>query len=152
MSPPRNLSIFNHSANSVWLHWEPSLEPNGIIQHYGFRILELNTYTFRYQVVSASMYSTCVIMILDVCKLNSHASVYPRTHQMRLRKQNWVASDPIIHMKSVCAHSLEQEMGISTPCLWYLPPMNQVIHTHTSVCVTWSFRNHSNLLLKKIFR
>ncbi|XP_039510303.1 phosphatidylinositol phosphatase PTPRQ [Pimephales promelas] len=49
MSPPRNLSIFNHTANSVWLHWEPSLEPNGIIQHYGFRILELNTYTFRYQ-------------------------------------------------------------------------------------------------------
>ncbi|XP_067276105.1 phosphatidylinositol phosphatase PTPRQ isoform X2 [Pseudorasbora parva] len=49
MSPPRNLSIFNHSANSVWLHWEPSPEPNGIVQHYGFRILELNTYTFRYQ-------------------------------------------------------------------------------------------------------
>ncbi|XP_048024016.1 phosphatidylinositol phosphatase PTPRQ isoform X2 [Megalobrama amblycephala] len=49
MSPPRNLSIFNHTANSVWLHWEPSPEPNGIVQHYGFRILELNTYTFRYQ-------------------------------------------------------------------------------------------------------
>ncbi|XP_077049965.1 phosphatidylinositol phosphatase PTPRQ isoform X2 [Siphateles boraxobius] len=49
MSPPRNLGIFNHTANSVWLHWEPSPEPNGIIQHYGFRILELNTYTFRFQ-------------------------------------------------------------------------------------------------------
>ncbi|XP_052437936.1 phosphatidylinositol phosphatase PTPRQ isoform X2 [Carassius gibelio] len=49
MSPPHNLSIFNHTVNSVWLHWEPSPEPNGIIQHYGFRILELNTYTFRYQ-------------------------------------------------------------------------------------------------------
>ncbi|KAI7802135.1 putative phosphatidylinositol phosphatase PTPRQ-like [Triplophysa rosa] len=49
MSPPRNLSIFNHTSDSVWLQWEPSLEPNGIVQHYGFRILELNTYTIRHQ-------------------------------------------------------------------------------------------------------
>ncbi|XP_049339571.1 phosphatidylinositol phosphatase PTPRQ isoform X4 [Astyanax mexicanus] len=49
MSPPRNLSIFNHSSDSVWLHWEPSLEPNGLIQHYGFRIVELNTNTVTYQ-------------------------------------------------------------------------------------------------------
>ncbi|XP_050991467.1 phosphatidylinositol phosphatase PTPRQ [Labeo rohita] len=49
MSPPRDLIIFNHTVNSVWLQWEPSPEPNGIVQHYGFRILELNTYTFRYQ-------------------------------------------------------------------------------------------------------
>ncbi|XP_043119890.1 LOW QUALITY PROTEIN: phosphatidylinositol phosphatase PTPRQ [Puntigrus tetrazona] len=49
MSPPRNLIIFNHTVNSVWLQWEPSPEPNGVIQHYGFRILELNTYTFSYQ-------------------------------------------------------------------------------------------------------
>ncbi|XP_016339147.1 phosphatidylinositol phosphatase PTPRQ-like [Sinocyclocheilus anshuiensis] len=49
MSPPHDLIIFNHTVNSVWLQWEPSPEPNGIVQHYGFRILELNTYTFRYQ-------------------------------------------------------------------------------------------------------
>uniref|UniRef100_W5K8B6 Protein tyrosine phosphatase receptor type Q n=1 Tax=Astyanax mexicanus TaxID=7994 RepID=W5K8B6_ASTMX len=49
MSPPQNLSIFNHSSDSVWLHWEPSLEPNGLIQHYGFRIVELNTNTVTYQ-------------------------------------------------------------------------------------------------------
>ncbi|KAI4902613.1 hypothetical protein NFI96_032935 [Prochilodus magdalenae] len=49
MSPPRNLSIFNHSSDSVWLHWEPSLEPNGLIQHYGFKIVELNTNTVTYQ-------------------------------------------------------------------------------------------------------
>ncbi|TRY76067.1 hypothetical protein DNTS_012284 [Danionella cerebrum] len=48
-SPPRNLSIFNHTANSVWLQWGPSLEPNGVVQHYGFKILELNTDTFRFQ-------------------------------------------------------------------------------------------------------
>ncbi|XP_036441297.1 phosphatidylinositol phosphatase PTPRQ [Colossoma macropomum] len=49
MSPPRNLSIFNHSSDSVWLHWDPSLEPNGLIQHYGFKIVELNTNTITYQ-------------------------------------------------------------------------------------------------------
>ncbi|XP_038872833.1 phosphatidylinositol phosphatase PTPRQ [Salvelinus namaycush] len=30
MSPPRNLSLYNHTAFSVWLTWEPSLEPNGV--------------------------------------------------------------------------------------------------------------------------
>ncbi|XP_073706317.1 phosphatidylinositol phosphatase PTPRQ [Garra rufa] len=49
MSPPHDLFIFNHTVNSVWLQWEPSPEPNGIVQHYGFQILELNTYTYRYQ-------------------------------------------------------------------------------------------------------
>ncbi|XP_066541701.1 LOW QUALITY PROTEIN: phosphatidylinositol phosphatase PTPRQ [Hoplias malabaricus] len=49
MSPPQNLSIFNHSSDSVWLQWEPSLEPNGLIQHYGFRIVELTTNIIRYQ-------------------------------------------------------------------------------------------------------
>ncbi|XP_067090347.1 phosphatidylinositol phosphatase PTPRQ-like [Osmerus mordax] len=49
MSPPRNLSISNHTASSVWLSWEPSLEPNGVVTHYGFRIHELNTQTVSYQ-------------------------------------------------------------------------------------------------------
>lgn len=51
MSPPRNLSIFNHSSDSVWLHWEPSLEPSGVIQHYGFKIVELNMNSVIYQVI-----------------------------------------------------------------------------------------------------
>ncbi|KAM4618263.1 phosphatidylinositol phosphatase PTPRQ [Polymixia lowei] len=45
MSPPRNLTIYNHTAVSVWLSWEPSLEPNGVVTHYGFRIRELITHT-----------------------------------------------------------------------------------------------------------
>ncbi|XP_036375557.1 phosphatidylinositol phosphatase PTPRQ [Megalops cyprinoides] len=48
-SPPRNLSIFNHTADSVWLTWEASLEPNGVVQYYGFRILEVQRQTLRYQ-------------------------------------------------------------------------------------------------------
>ncbi|XP_029552394.1 phosphatidylinositol phosphatase PTPRQ [Salmo trutta] len=49
MSPPRNLSLYNHTAFSVWLTWEPSLEPNGVVTNYGFRIWEINTNTIRYQ-------------------------------------------------------------------------------------------------------
>ncbi|XP_045544692.1 phosphatidylinositol phosphatase PTPRQ [Salmo salar] len=45
----RNLSLYNHTAVSVWLTWEPSLEPNGVVTHYGFRILENNTNTLTYQ-------------------------------------------------------------------------------------------------------
>ncbi|XP_063053937.1 phosphatidylinositol phosphatase PTPRQ [Engraulis encrasicolus] len=49
MSPPLSLEIFNHTSDSVWLRWEASLEPNGQVQHYGFRILDLNTHTLRFQ-------------------------------------------------------------------------------------------------------
>ncbi|XP_056138465.1 phosphatidylinositol phosphatase PTPRQ [Lampris incognitus] len=45
MSPPRHLVIYNHTAFSVWLSWEPPLEPNGIVTHYGFWIQELITNT-----------------------------------------------------------------------------------------------------------
>ncbi|XP_068595364.1 phosphatidylinositol phosphatase PTPRQ [Brachionichthys hirsutus] len=44
LSPPRNLSIYNHTAVSVWLSWEPPLEPNGVVMQYGFRIRDLITY------------------------------------------------------------------------------------------------------------
>ncbi|XP_077373169.1 phosphatidylinositol phosphatase PTPRQ isoform X2 [Festucalex cinctus] len=49
MSPPRNLTIFNHTAVSVWLTWEPPLEPNGVILQYGFRIRELITHTVTHR-------------------------------------------------------------------------------------------------------
>ncbi|XP_068168501.1 phosphatidylinositol phosphatase PTPRQ isoform X2 [Antennarius striatus] len=45
MSPPRNLTIYNHTAVSVWLSWEPPLEPNGVVIQYGFRIRDLITHT-----------------------------------------------------------------------------------------------------------
>lgn len=50
MSPPRNLTIYNHTAVSVWLSWEPPLEPNGVVIQYGFRILDLITHTVTHQV------------------------------------------------------------------------------------------------------
>lgn len=65
MSPPRNLSIFNHSSDSVWLHWEPSLEPNGVIQHYGFKIVDLNTNAVIYQVIVQTGY------VVYVCTVKS---------------------------------------------------------------------------------
>ncbi|KAM9807812.1 phosphatidylinositol phosphatase PTPRQ [Neosynchiropus ocellatus] len=49
MSPPRNLTIFNHTAVSVWLSWEPPLEPNGVVMHYGFRIRDLITHTVTHR-------------------------------------------------------------------------------------------------------
>ncbi|XP_061534226.1 phosphatidylinositol phosphatase PTPRQ isoform X1 [Phycodurus eques] len=49
MAPPRNLTIFNHTAVSVWLSWEPPLEPNGVVLQYGFRIRELITDTVTHR-------------------------------------------------------------------------------------------------------
>uniref|UniRef100_A0A7N6AKE7 Protein-tyrosine-phosphatase n=1 Tax=Anabas testudineus TaxID=64144 RepID=A0A7N6AKE7_ANATE len=49
MSPPRNLTIYNHTAVSVWLSWEPPLEPSGVVIQYGFRIRDLITDTVTHQ-------------------------------------------------------------------------------------------------------
>ncbi|XP_060933059.1 phosphatidylinositol phosphatase PTPRQ [Limanda limanda] len=49
MSPPRNLTIFNHTDISVWLSWEPPLEPNGVVIQYGFRTRDLITHTVTHQ-------------------------------------------------------------------------------------------------------
>ncbi|KAF6738160.1 Phosphatidylinositol phosphatase PTPRQ [Oryzias melastigma] len=54
MSPPQNLTIFNHTAVSVWLSWEPPLEPNGVVIKYGFRIRDLVTHTVTHQNTSGS--------------------------------------------------------------------------------------------------
>uniref|UniRef100_UPI0037E94576 phosphatidylinositol phosphatase PTPRQ n=1 Tax=Semicossyphus pulcher TaxID=241346 RepID=UPI0037E94576 len=49
MSPPRNLTIYNHTAVSVWLSWDPPLEPNGVVIQYGFRIRDLITHTVTHR-------------------------------------------------------------------------------------------------------
>ncbi|XP_035858941.1 phosphatidylinositol phosphatase PTPRQ isoform X2 [Sander lucioperca] len=49
MSPPRNLTIYNHTAVSVLLSWEPPLEPNGVVIQYGFRIRDLITHTVTHR-------------------------------------------------------------------------------------------------------
>ncbi|XP_051917347.1 phosphatidylinositol phosphatase PTPRQ [Hippocampus zosterae] len=49
VSPPRNLTIFNYTAVSMWLSWEPPLEPNGVVLQYGFRIRELITHTVTHR-------------------------------------------------------------------------------------------------------
>ncbi|XP_061085824.1 phosphatidylinositol phosphatase PTPRQ [Conger conger] len=48
-APPRRLSVYNHTASSVWLVWEASPEPNGLVQFYGFRILELRRQALTFQ-------------------------------------------------------------------------------------------------------
>ncbi|XP_041854149.1 phosphatidylinositol phosphatase PTPRQ [Melanotaenia boesemani] len=49
MSPPLNLTIYNQTAVSVWLTWEPPLEPNGVVIKYGFRIQDLITHTVTHR-------------------------------------------------------------------------------------------------------
>ncbi|KAM8891585.1 phosphatidylinositol phosphatase PTPRQ isoform 2-T2 [Spinachia spinachia] len=49
VSPPRNLTIYNYTAVSVWLSWESPLEPNGVVIQYGFRIQDLITHSVRHK-------------------------------------------------------------------------------------------------------
>ncbi|XP_048863793.1 LOW QUALITY PROTEIN: phosphatidylinositol phosphatase PTPRQ-like [Brienomyrus brachyistius] len=48
-SPPWDLRVLNHTADSVWLSWRPSPEPNGVVLFYSFRVLELPSQTLMYQ-------------------------------------------------------------------------------------------------------
>ncbi|XP_038124665.1 phosphatidylinositol phosphatase PTPRQ [Cyprinodon tularosa] len=53
-TPPGNLTIYNHTAVSVWLTWDPPLEPNGVVIKYGFRIQDLITQTVTHRNSSGS--------------------------------------------------------------------------------------------------
>lgn len=50
LAPPQNLTITNYTADSVWLKWDPSPQPNGVIMRYNFKIYQNNTEKIFYQV------------------------------------------------------------------------------------------------------
>ncbi|XP_053260704.1 phosphatidylinositol phosphatase PTPRQ isoform X2 [Podarcis raffonei] len=54
LAPPENLTIANYTSNSVWLKWNPSPQPNGVIQRYVFNILDNCSQTTFYQNISGS--------------------------------------------------------------------------------------------------
>ncbi|XP_029951736.1 phosphatidylinositol phosphatase PTPRQ [Salarias fasciatus] len=54
MSPPLNVTVYNHTAVSVWLSWDPPLEPNGVVIKYGFQIRDLLTHAVTHQNSSGS--------------------------------------------------------------------------------------------------
>ncbi|NXN98020.1 PTPRQ phosphatase, partial [Rhinopomastus cyanomelas] len=54
LAPPQNLTITNYTADSVWLKWDASPQPNGVILTYNFKIYQNNTGKLFYQNVSGS--------------------------------------------------------------------------------------------------
>ncbi|XP_060100400.1 phosphatidylinositol phosphatase PTPRQ [Heteronotia binoei] len=54
LAPPENLQVINYTSNSVWLRWNPSPQPNGVIKRYTFNIFENTSQTTFYQNVSGS--------------------------------------------------------------------------------------------------
>ncbi|XP_075352394.1 phosphatidylinositol phosphatase PTPRQ [Mycteria americana] len=54
LAPPQNLTITNYTADSVWLKWDPSPQPNGVIMRYNFKIYQNNTEKLFYQNISGS--------------------------------------------------------------------------------------------------
>ncbi|KAM9311607.1 phosphatidylinositol phosphatase PTPRQ [Gastrophryne carolinensis] len=50
--PPYNLTFINVSDNSAWLQWSPSPKPNGIVQMYGFKIMENSSDAIFFQNIS----------------------------------------------------------------------------------------------------
>ncbi|XP_076189725.1 phosphatidylinositol phosphatase PTPRQ isoform X2 [Aptenodytes patagonicus] len=54
LAPPQNLTITNYTADSVWLKWDPSPQPNGVIMGYNFTIYQNNTEKIFYQNISGS--------------------------------------------------------------------------------------------------
>ncbi|KAM6288701.1 phosphatidylinositol phosphatase PTPRQ [Spheniscus humboldti] len=54
LAPPQNLTITNYTADSVWLKWDPSPQPNGVIMRYSFKIYQKTTEKLFYQNISGS--------------------------------------------------------------------------------------------------
>ncbi|OXB69015.1 hypothetical protein ASZ78_012843 [Callipepla squamata] len=54
LAPPQNLTITNYTADSVWLKWDPSPQPNGVIIRYNLKIYQNSTEKIFYQNISGS--------------------------------------------------------------------------------------------------
>ncbi|KFP41933.1 Phosphatidylinositol phosphatase PTPRQ, partial [Chlamydotis macqueenii] len=54
LAPPQNLTVTNYTADAVWLKWDPSPQPNGVIMRYNFKIYQNNTEKLFYQNISGS--------------------------------------------------------------------------------------------------
>ncbi|XP_071622442.1 phosphatidylinositol phosphatase PTPRQ [Heliangelus exortis] len=61
LAPPQNLTITNYTADSVWLKWDPSPEPNGVIMTYNFKIYQNNTEKLFYQNISGSNHEANIV-------------------------------------------------------------------------------------------
>ncbi|XP_054688920.1 phosphatidylinositol phosphatase PTPRQ isoform X5 [Grus americana] len=61
LSPPQNLTITNYTADSVWLKWDPSPQPNGVIMRYNFKIYQNNTEKLFYQNISGSRHEANLV-------------------------------------------------------------------------------------------
>ncbi|XP_062838740.1 phosphatidylinositol phosphatase PTPRQ isoform X3 [Anolis carolinensis] len=61
LAPPENLTILNYTSNSVWLKWNPSPQPNGIIRMYVFNIFDNSSQTTFYQNISGSHNETTIL-------------------------------------------------------------------------------------------
>lgn len=79
MSPPRNLTIYNHTDVSVWLSWEPPLEPNGVVIKYGFRIRDLITHAVTHRVPLISHTDNCSTITIGHTPTHT-----PQTHSVRV--------------------------------------------------------------------
>nr|XP_060635514.1 phosphatidylinositol phosphatase PTPRQ [Anolis sagrei ordinatus] len=61
LAPPENLTILNYTSNSVWLKWNPSPQPNGIIRMYIFNIFDNSSQTTYFQNISGSHNETTIL-------------------------------------------------------------------------------------------
>ncbi|NXF86753.1 PTPRQ phosphatase, partial [Eubucco bourcierii] len=61
LAPPQNLTITNYTADSVWLKWDPSPQPNGVIVRYSFKVYQNNTAKLFYQNVSGSSHEANLV-------------------------------------------------------------------------------------------
>uniref|UniRef100_A0A8C5Q679 Protein tyrosine phosphatase receptor type Q n=1 Tax=Leptobrachium leishanense TaxID=445787 RepID=A0A8C5Q679_9ANUR len=51
-SPPRNLTFINATENAAWFQWRPSLNPNGFVRGYSFKVVENRSQIVFFQNIS----------------------------------------------------------------------------------------------------
>ncbi|KAM6153634.1 phosphatidylinositol phosphatase PTPRQ [Erethizon dorsatum] len=132
LAPPQNLTLINHTSDFVWLKWNPSPLPGGIITVYSLKILEHKTDTIFYKNISGfqreaklfglepvSTYSISISgftkvgngnQFSNVVKFTTHESVPDAVQNIECMASNWqsvsVKWDPPKKTNGIITHYL----------------------------------------------
>ncbi|KYO47826.1 phosphatidylinositol phosphatase PTPRQ isoform D [Alligator mississippiensis] len=163
LAPPQNLTIVNYTADSVWLKWNPSPQPNGVIKRYTFKIHQGNNENLFFQNVSGSQneanlvglepFSTYFISISaftkvgngnqfsNIIKFTTKESVPDIVQNVQCTATSWqsvlVQWDPPSKSNGIITHYIISSEGNSTNFSFY-----DMVHTvrHLMSNVSYQFK------------
>ncbi|KAM8980513.1 phosphatidylinositol phosphatase PTPRQ isoform 3-T4 [Sarcophilus harrisii] len=78
LAPPQNLTIINYTSDSVWLMWNPSPLPSGVVKVYNIKIHENGTDTIFYQNISGFQTEAKIVGLEPITAYSVSVSAFTR--------------------------------------------------------------------------